>query len=265
MLRKYLPVIQNTWAEYTVYRLNFVLWRVRNVLKLLTIYFLWSAIFSSRREIFGYNHQQILTYILLSQILSATVFSTRTQEVGVEINQGKLANFLLKPMSYFSYWWARDLSDKLVNIIFAVFEIALLILLLKPPLFFQADLLKLFFFIIAVVGSAVLYFYISFLLSLSGFWTADIWAPRFVFFIVTDFFSGGLFPLDILPKNIYHLLTFLPFTYLQFFPLKIYLGQLAAKEIATGFLMTAAWLLLIYFFVQIVWHRGLRRFEAHGR
>lgn len=96
--KKYFPIVKNTWSEYMVYRLNFVLWRVRNVLRLLTIYFLWTAIFKAREEVFGYQQKEILTYILIGQILSATVFSTRTSEVGSEINDGRLANFLLKPL-----------------------------------------------------------------------------------------------------------------------------------------------------------------------
>lgn len=264
MFKKYVPVIRNTWSEYTVYRLNFVLWRVRSVLKFLTIYFLWSAIFKARSEVFGYQQQEILTYILLGQVLAATVFSTRTHEVGAEINQGKLSNFLLKPLSYFRYWWARDVSDKMLNIGFSIIEIGLLILLLRPNLLIQAEPLTLLFFTLAIFFSAILYFYISFFLSLSGFWTADVWAPRFLFFVITDFLSGGLFPLDILPESIFNILRFLPFAFLQFFPLKIYLGQLAPVDVLTGLLITLVWIGVFYFSLNLVWHKGLRRYEAQG-
>lgn len=169
----------------------------------MTIYFLWSAIFRSRVEIFGYEQREILTYILLGQFLAATVFSTRTHEIGGEINDGILSNFLLKPLSYFRYWWARDISDKILNIGFSVVEISVLVFLLRPSLIFQNNPQIIFYFTLSVIISALLYFYISFLISLSGFWTPDVWAPRFLFFVVTDFLSGGLFPLDILPKNIF--------------------------------------------------------------
>lgn len=235
------------------------------VLRLLTIYFLWSAIFRAQGEVFGYDERQILTYILLSQVLSATVFSTRTHEVGTEINDGRLSNFLLKPVSYFRYWWARDISDKVLNTGFSIVEITVVIAFLQPKIAIQTDLVSLIFFALSVIASAVLYFYISFLLSLTGFWIADVWAPRFLFFVITDFLSGGLFPLDILPKKIFAVLKWLPFTYLQFFPLKIYLGDIARVDIVIGFFVMTIWLCLIYFAVQYIWHKGLRFYEAQGR
>lgn len=107
--------------------------------------------------------------------------------------------------------------------------------------------------------------YISFLLSLSGFWTSDVWAPRFIFFIITDFLSGGLFPLDILPDRIFSVLKFLPFTYLQFFPLKVYLGDFSIEEILFGLWVSSFWTITVYFATKLVWKNGLRRFEGQGR
>lgn len=235
------------------------------VLRLLTIYFLWSAILRARVEVFGYDQRQILTYILLSQVLSATVFSTRTHEVGSQINQGDLSNFLLKPLNYSTFWWARDAADKFLNTMFAVVEVTILVVILRPPLLLQTQLTNLMFFMIAIILSMFLFFYISFLLSLLGFWTPDTWAPRFLFFVLTQFLAGEWFPLDILPNSLFRLLSLLPFSYLWFFPLKIYLGDLAVFEIIAGLLASVAWVGIFYFAVQVVWQRGLRRYEAQGR
>lgn len=265
MLRKYIPIIQNTWSEMMQYRLNFVMWRVRAVLNLLTVFFLWSAIFQSREGLFGYNREQILTYILLSQLIGAIVFSSRTSEVGQEINDGTLSNFLLAPINYIRYWWARDISDKILNIGFSVFEVAFLILLFRPPIFAQTDILTLLLCGVVIFLSIILFFYISFLLSLSGFWTADVWAPRFLFFVFTDFFAGRFFPLDIFPEKIFNLLRFLPFTYLLFFPLKIYLGDFDYGEIIQGIVIIVVWIGIFYTLVNLIWKKGLRKYEAQGR
>lgn len=265
-MRKYWPVFKNTWEEYFTYRLNFVMWRVRTVLQLLVTYFLWWAIFQTREgEIFGYTQSLILTYILGTSFLRAIVFSSRTAEVGDEINRGNLTNFLLKPISYLKYWFTRDLADKLLNISFALFELTAIYFLLRPNLFLQTNFLNLFFFVLAIPLALVLYFYINFLLGLLAFWTPDVWAPRFVFLIFLEFFAGALFPLDILPSFLFETLKILPFSYLLFFPLKIYLGQVNFTQIIQGFLISLVWILFFYQLIQFVWRRGLRIYSAEGR
>lgn len=265
-VKKYWPVFKNTWQEYFTYRLNFAMWRVRTVTQLLLVYFLWCAIFQNQKgEIFGYSQQLILTYILGVSFLRAIVFSSRTIDVGDEINRGNLTNFLLKPLSYLKYWFTRDLADKILNLTLAVFELTLIFWLLKPEIFWQADIWRLTLFGLAALLAMLLYFYINFLFGLLAFWTPEVWAPRFVFLIFLEFFAGALFPLDILPKFLFNTLAFLPFPYLLFFPLKIYLGQLGFFQITTGFVISLSWILVFYQIVQLVWHQGLRIYSAEGR
>lgn len=265
-MKKYWPVFKNNWEEYFTYRFNFIMWRARMVLAILVVYFFWLAIFQNQEDqLFGYTQNLILTYILGSVFLRAIVFSSRTVNVGEEINQGNLTNFLLKPIGYFKYWFTRDLSDKLLNVIFAVFEIMALYLLLRPNIFLQTDISNLLLFTAGAFLALLLYFYINFLFGLVGFWTPETWAPRFVFFIFIEFFAGALFPLDILPKFLFNILNFLPFSYLLFFPLKIYLGQLNGPQITQGFLVAMFWILVFYKFSQAIWHKGLKVYAAEGR
>ncbi|MBI4100514.1 ABC-2 family transporter protein [Candidatus Microgenomates bacterium] len=265
-MKKYWQVFKNTWDEYFTYRLNFIMWRVRTVLQLLAIYFLWWSIFQNQKgEIFGYSQSLLLTYILGTAILRAIVFSSRTISVGDEINQGNLTNFLLKPISYLKYWFTRDLADKSMNISFAIFELTLIIILLRPPLFLQTDIINLLFFIASVILAIVLYFYINFLLGLVAFWSPEVWAPRFIFFILVEFFAGGLFPLDILPEFLYRIVKFLPLSYLEFFPLKIYLGQLNNFQVIQSLFISFIWILIFSQIVNRVWEKGLRVYSAEGK
>src|SRR3989338_842145 len=144
-MSKYVQVISNAIAENMTYRLNFVLWRVRRIVNLLLVYFLWHAIFAGRDTLFGYSQSQMLTYILISNIVSSFVFATRTMDIGDEINSGDLSNYLLKPINYFTYWWAKDVADKGMNIFFSIIEVLLMTVLLKPDLFIQTNPLSLLF------------------------------------------------------------------------------------------------------------------------
>lgn len=265
-MRKYWQVIKITFEEYFVYRLNFLLWRFRSLVQLLVLYFLWQAAIPEGQVIFGYDQAKILTYILGTSIIRSFVLSSRSVDAAGEIASGDLSNFLLKPISYLKYWFAKDVTDKILNLFFSTIEISLIILLLKPPVIFQTNILFVIFAFLAILLGILLYFYLSFLLSLVAFWTPENpWPMRFLFAIFLEFFAGGLFPLDILPKTIFKVLNLLPFPYLLFFPLNVYLGKLTIVEVLLGLGIGLFWILISYQAIRFVFQKGVKSYVAWGR
>jgi ABC-2 type transport system permease protein len=73
-----------------------------------------------------------------------------------------------------------------------------------------------------------------------------------------------LFPLNILPPGIEHILNFTPFPYLLFFPVSVYLGQIKGAALGRGLALQAAWVGFFYVLARTVWRRGLRKYSAVG-
>jgi ABC-2 type transport system permease protein len=263
-MKKYLQVIKSTIDEVTTYRFNFTMWRFRNVLQLLTVYFLWFTVTPQQGQIFGYSQSAIITYVLGASILGSVVLSTRTHEIGENINNGDLSMFLAKPWSYFGYWFARDIGDKAFNIGFSIFELIILYLILKPTLVLSSDPGVILLTVAAVFLAVLINFLIGCLMGMVGFWSSDVWAPRFIFFILVGFLAGGAFPLDIFPGWIQNAFQYSPFTYLLYFPLKIYLESLTIQQVLNGFVAAASWVVLLYLATFIVWRRGLKMYSGHG-
>ena len=264
-MRAYIQIIKGTIEEYATYRLSFILWRVRLVIQLLVVYFMWWAIFSEHQTLFGYTQGAMLTYVLFSSFVRPFVMGTRTQEVAEYIRSGSLSNYLVRPMPFLGFCVSRDIADKLLNVIFAVFEIIILYLLLRPPLMIQTNIVMVFLAFVALVMGMILFFYFSLLLSFIGFWTPDVWAPRFLSFVFAEFFTGALFPLDILSGPLYLISKSLPFFYFIYFPLKVYLGELPPPAILQGFLVGLVWTVGLWGFARIVWMHGLRAYMAEGK
>lgn len=263
-MRKYFQVFKVTLNEYLVYRLNFVLWRVRMVLGVMIIYFLWWSVFSGRRVFLGYGVEQMMTYVLLTNVIGAVIYATKTIELAGNILNGNIINYLLKPLSFLRYLLSREIADKLINASFAVVEIGLLIIVFKPTLYIQTDPGAWLFFFISICIGVVIHFFMSFTISLLAFWTTEVWAPRFIFWILMTMLAGAYFPIDILPKYIYYALFLTPFPYLTFLPAKIYLTGLT-PSLYIPFLMGIGWVFVMYYFAKRVWRKGLREFSFFGR
>lgn len=265
-MKKYTAIFLISWQNGFVYRVNFLLWRVRSLVVVFTTYFLWKAIFQNNGVIFGYTREKILTYVFLTLVVRSLVMGLRSIDSAGEIADGRLSNYLLKPLNYHLYWFVRDIADKLLNIIFSVFEIGFFYFLFKPPIFWQKDLSVLALFGAALFLAIVLNFLLANFASNFAFWMPNnAWGFWFVFLVFQELLGGVMFPLDIFPPNIYNLIRLLPFPYLLFFPVNIYLGKIAGLEVMQGVLIAFCWVLAAILLLNKEWRLGLKTYQSEGR
>ena len=258
---KYLAVISISIKEYFVYRLNFILWRFRVVLNLLLPLFLWSSVFEKQAVIGNYDKTLFTSYLLYGNLIATFAFGTRTFDISSDINDGKIINTLLKPVSFFTYNFAKEIADKLVNLFFAIFEILFLIWLFKLDVVPPQNLLL---FLPIFINSVLISYFINLSLSFVGFWTTEVWPIRFIFIVLLFFVAGSYFPLDILPPAIYKMILLTPFPYIFYLPAKI-LTSHSATQPFSNVLLSYFWLLASYLFARLVWKSGIKSFSFWGR
>jgi ABC-2 type transport system permease protein len=82
---------------------------------------------------------------------------------------------------------------------------------------------------------------------------------------VSGFLAGSMFPLAFLSSDIKNIFTILPFKYLFFTPIEIYLGKLNQQEIISSWLAILAWGIIFYFIFKVVYSTGLIKYEGTGR
>ncbi|OGK29338.1 hypothetical protein A3D06_01240 [Candidatus Roizmanbacteria bacterium RIFCSPHIGHO2_02_FULL_40_9] len=260
----YFRIFFNTLQEYAVYRVNFLLWRVRSIIVFLIRYSIWIAAYEHVQSVASYSKEYMLTYIFFSSVLNDIVLSSKTYDIAAEIVEGKIINQLVKPISYFGIHLSREFADKLINIVCSLIEISFLIFILKPSLFIQTNLVTILLVGIFLVMGVIIAFFVNVSLSFVGFWTPEVWAGRFIFFVLVTFFSGWFFPLDILPPILYQALLMTPFPYFYFIPLKIYLG-IPFIEILFYAGLAVSWVILSWIIAKRLWKKGMYQFSFFGK
>lgn len=246
-------------------RSDFLFERIRSISILFSLYFLWSALLSQQEGFLGYSRVQMLTYVLLMTLLRAWVLGCVTDRIPMEIARGKLSDVLLRPISHLRYWATQDVANKTLNLISAIFEVLLFMLVVSAPFYLPTFGWVWLAFPLAVLGAMVLYFQMSYLLGVMGFWTAQSWGPRFCFEVILEFCAGAYFPIDILPGLFQKILSFLPFPYLIFYPLSIYLGRSDGHMIIQCLIVQAIWISIFSLLIKVFWKKGIRRYGAEGR
>lgn len=264
MTSKYTHVFSLSWQQILQDRGTFVFERFRSLFLIVSLYFLWTALLAHQERFLGYNLSQMLTYVLGLSILRALVLTSNNWETAYEINSGRLSNYLLKPISFHGYCAAQELAQKLLFFLSSIVEMGFLIVIFQVPLYVPAHGAAFLWTFLAVSSAMVLYFLMSSCLGLLGFWTAESSGPIFCFDIVLSFAAGAFFPLDVLPKSLQTGLNLLPFPYLVYFPLNIYLERASGPEIARGFGILWFWVIVLFFAVRATWRQGLKQYGAEG-
>lgn len=266
-MNKYLTVFAVSWQNEFVYRLNFILWRVRNILRFLMTYFLWRGIFVSNTTVFGYSQEQMLTYVFMVLAVSTLVLSAPSSDnIGGEIGSGDLSNYLVKPLSYLKYWFTRDLASKFLNMIFASGELSLLWLIFRPALQFPSGAEAVLGFVASCLLAMILYYFVTVSARFVAFWTPEsTWGIAFVMIVLMEVLAGGIFPLDILPLWFSTALQFTPFPYLLYYPIAIFVGKISGLELLRILVQTGLWVILMFWVTKWIWRKGLEVYASEGR
>lgn len=281
-MRKYWTVAVLGWQDSLVYRFNALVWVLYAVLPSMTFMLVWLAAYQSGAsggqasgvasvsdtKIGGLSLVQMMTYYVCVTALSVVITPHPEWEIAQHIRDGKITQFLLRPISYYGYRVAQETSYQIVKTMMLLPAFALMVWLFRAYIHLPLpDPTRLALFLLSVGLAYALLTQIKFLLGISAFWIAEPGGFLEIWNILTGVFAGRLLPLALLPAWLVTLGDALPFASLYAFPLRLLLEQgapLTAHEITTGFARQLAWLLALSLLVHWTWRRGLLAYEAYG-
>lgn len=263
-MRKYLILLQLAWQNGLVYRTNVILWRLRQFISTMMALTVWHVIFTGQNNVFEYTGNEMATYIFLASFLQSLILATALNGLANRIYSGQMSFDLIKPVNIFGILATEDIADKLKNVGFLIIETLILWQIFRPEIFVP-DLTTLLVLGIWILGGVILNFLITLLFGALGFWSPDIWGPRFLFFIFVEFSAGKLFPLDILPEIIQRIILITPFPFFAFLQSQLFLGKLNTDEILYYTGLLTFWVILFAFIVKKVWQVGIKSYQASGQ
>lgn len=249
-----------------VYRWNFVVRAGFSFVHLAYVFILWGAAFQGKTQVGGFDLRQTLTYFVVVLILQFFISAMNEDyEVSEEIRNGLINQFLLKPINYFAYRFsifsaARFVSGGLVLIPALVLLPLLIDYLSLPPWGWHYAVA-----LPALVMSALIQFTLAYCFGLLTFWFLEIQSFVILSLAVESVLGGQVFPLDLFPRWLYEISTYLPYYYQMYFPAAILTGRIEDPSLALrGLGIQLFWVVSLYGIAHLLWMRGLRRHTAVG-
>ena len=208
-------------------------------------------------------YADVVTYVWLGQALLGML--PWTVDVGIwnMVRSGTVAYELLRPLSLYTFWYARSLADKTGPPLLRALPIALIaglfLGLQPPPSWASAGA-----WMAATLGALLLGCAIFTLMNISLFWTLSGEGLSRIAPTVVIVFSGMLVPLPLLPDWAQPILNALPFRGLVDVPFRLYLGHISPGEILPLLAHQLAWAVAFIVLGRRLLARGLRRLVIQG-
>ncbi|GJF30184.1 ABC transporter permease [Kitasatospora sp. NE20-6] len=241
-------VAAGAFRRYATYRAATAAGAFTNTVFGFILAYTFLALWRARPGLGGYDANQAVTYIWISQALLVTVavwgggFQDDVQE---RFRSGDIAVDLYRPVDFQAWWLATDLGRAAFHLLargavptlagVLVFHIRLP----RSPLVWAA-------FLLSVLLAVVVSFGLRFLVSLTGFWLHDSEGIRAVTLVVAMFFSGMLLPITLFPGLLGRLAAVLPWAALIQIPTDVLLERRTGTALATGLAFQLVWAAVLF-------------------
>ena len=104
--------------------------------------------------------------------------------------------------------------------------------------------------------SFLLGFFLEATLGMVGFWILEVSSLLFVYQLFSFFFSGQMFPIDILPGVGRQIVDLLPIPYMAYFPVAVFLGKITGHDLVVGLIVQVGWVVFFMFASRLVLKLG---------
>lgn len=254
--------LQNT----VVYRWNFLLRALFEVMPLIGTVYLWRALFAARGgPVAGYDFGAMIFYFLLTLAVSNLITPADDDwQIAADIRDGQLNALLIKPVDYLAYRVSLFLGSRAIHAAVTLPFVALIFVAFRRYLHLPEHAETWLWTALSVAMAAFLQFFITYGIALLAFWFLEISTVIFIVLSFEYFLSGQMFPLDLTPPWFQATATWLPFTYELFFPVSVFLERTRGASLYHGLLIQGAWVAAAWLAGRVMWNRGLRRYGAYG-
>ncbi|HEY9075406.1 MAG TPA: ABC-2 family transporter protein [Anaerolineaceae bacterium] len=256
-------IVRLAFRQQLTYRVAILAGMVTNLFFGLLRVALLIALYQGRSEVNSLDVSGAITFIALSQSLIAFLEVFGSFGLMDSVYTGSIGSDLIKPLNLFTLWLGRDFGRSLVNLLGrgGLFALGFMLFYpLKLPPRLESWLALPFALILGWLTS----FAWRFLVNMAAFWSPDGRAIGRGLYTFSQFFSGFIIPLRILPDWFSHLAHYTPFPAMLNTPIEIYLGVISGQEILTALLFQTIWFGTLVLVGQGVYRLGIRRLVIQG-
>ena len=253
---KILYVVTKTYLKtHTIYTVNFILFMISYPVRVVGMYYIWLQVLGDTAS------KTILPYYAIVLMLNGLLpFRALIRLIGDMVTKGDVVLVLTRPFVLWQLLLGRSLARGVGTLLLGVPVIGVVFILSGVG---AGLLIWLKFIIVALLGF-MMQFLFFYGIGLTAFWTDRTWGQTLLGDWLVQVFGGGLVPLFVLPNWTQDILSRLPFAAMLYEPATILLFPEGTNAFLTLVGKQAAWLAVMIVLVNILWRRGIKRYQGYG-
>jgi ABC-2 type transport system permease protein len=233
-----------------------------SLMQLLVLYYFWSAVYQHSDTVGGMALPGMITYFILATLLNQFI-SADGDQLAQDIRSGNVAIELMRPYNLLLKIMAITAGGHITSF----FRGALPVLIVAGLAFginLPASWAHGALFLASAGLGILIGWQFDLMLSMVAFWTVNVWGIQVLRRGVLLFFTGALVPISLFPPWLKSLSAYLPFQSMVYVPVSIYTGTLSVTEALGALALQAAWLVVMFMALQLLWRRAVRSVAIMG-
>jgi ABC-2 type transport system permease protein len=254
-----------TYKEWAAYRSHMLLSLVVGPAFFLAQVFIWRAVYAGRETLGGFTLNGMLLYYGASAIIYYLTMDFADWNLQMLIRSGRFLTYVLRPMSHRFFAFSQKVGHRILGLLFEFIPVWLIFFFI-----FRIRLIPVqpLWSILSIGLGFVIMFLINYSTGILAFWLTRTDGIRALVRLLRDLLAGVFIPLSFFPEAVQKVLFFLPFQYVSYVPVRVFLGsyELAGWSftlpVIVGIQALAVVVMLI--FTEILWRLGIKRFTGVG-
>ena len=257
----YKLMITNSFRQRYIYRTGVWIQILDGILFVFLQGSLWSALI--RTGNYETTLKEMISFVVInSLVIYATDFNA-SAIISNRVEDGSIATDLILPVDFKWKLFFENFGEKIFDVIFSGMP-GIIFALIFYGASAPAGLWQFGAFLLTVPLGILICYQIIYLFGLSAFWVVKPWYITFMISGLTKLFGGTVIPLWIYPDWLAQICSFLPFRFIIYEPIQIYLGNYNIHDFFKCVVMQVLWMLLLLVLEKAIWVKASRKVFVQG-
>ena len=250
-------LIKNVWKMQNSYKMNRNIMMIGKVFGVFAEIYIWKAILHS-----GDTFEEMCTYIFAKIFVTAITKNNIIADMNQRVRTGQISMDISRPFPFQMQLIMEAIGYSCFQVIF----MAIPVMLIEVCFFDVAIPNKshIIFFILFSMGAMGIKILLSICIATFSFRVFEIGVLNRFLEDVISLFSGSLIPLWIFPDKLYSFAEILPFRFIIYIPVTIYMGRYNMKEIKMLFVIMLLFLGVLTVIAAMLWNKALKKVMING-
>ncbi|WP_099204723.1 ABC transporter permease [Scatolibacter rhodanostii] len=238
---KYLTIAGKIFKSQFSYTASTVM---RLLVSLLTFFIqinLWSALTATGKS--ETTIEDMMIFVVINLIITTFTSANIANELEPAIRDGSVANYFIRPVSFKYHCFSENLGKNLYNVLTSALPVLILgFAVFKLPV---PNISYFLLFLLSLLLGCLIMLELTYIFGLLAFFTQKTWYISWYLRAFTTLFGGTVVPLWFYPRGLNDFSYYLPFRYISFEPINLYLQKTQLQDVWIIISVSVFWILLL--------------------